>query len=147
MRHGSLERGEVPPGQGAQPNGERTDLEAESTLASGLDRAYDANPSNSCERGSADDPSRLPPIERTRPPFNLNTEQSENEEILLPDQDSEWQARKRKKQERIDRARREEGERQGDDYFPMYYTLRFPGTDIDTSLPPITAEEQILQQA
>ena len=56
MRHGSLERGEVPSGQGAQPNGERNDLEVESTLASGLDRAYDADPSNSHERGSADDP-------------------------------------------------------------------------------------------
>ena len=137
----------MPSGQDAQLNGERNDLEAESTLASGLDRAYDADPSNSYERGSADDPFRLPPIERTRPPFNLNTEQSENEEIILPDQDSEWQARKRKKQERIDRARREEGERQGDDYFPMYYTLRFPGTDIDTSLPCITAHKQILEKA
>ena len=67
--------------------------------------------------------------------------------ILLADQDSDWQTRKRKKQERIDRARREERERQGDDYFPMYYTLRFPGTDIDTCLPPFTSYRQILQKA
>ena len=63
-----------------------------------------------------------------------NTEPNENEQIILADQDSDWKTRKRKKQERMDRARREERERQGDDYFPMYYTLRFPGTDIDTSL-------------
>ena len=92
-------------GQGEQLNGQRTDLEAESSLASGLGRAYDAGPLNSNERGPADEPFRLSPIGRTRPPFNPNTEQSENEQILLADQDSDWQTRKKKKQERIDRAR------------------------------------------
>ena len=77
---------------------------------------------------------------------SLNNTEPNEEQIILADQDSDWQTRKRKKQERIDRARREEREGQGDDYFPMYYTLRFPGTDIDTSLPCITAHKQILQK-
>ena len=78
---------------------------------------------------------------------SINNTEPNEEQIILADQDSDWQTRKRKKQERMDRARREEREGQGDDYFPMYYTLRFPGTDIDTSLPCFTAHEQILQKA
>ena len=79
--------------------------------------------------------------------INDNIEQGENERILLANQENDWLAGRSKKKEQIDRARKEEGERQGDDYFPMYYTLRFPGTDIDTSLPCITAHKQILQKA
>ena len=78
---------------------------------------------------------------------NNNTEQRESEQILLLNQENDWQTRRRKKKEQIERARREEGERQGDDFFPMYYTLRFPGTDIDTCLPPFTSCRQILQEA
>ena len=79
--------------------------------------------------------------------INNNTEQRENEQILLLNQENDWQTRRRKKKEQIERARKEERERQGDDFFPMYYTLRFPDTDIDTCLPPFTSCRQILQKA